>query len=285
MRELIHIVKHSILDCLNLIPFLIIAFLIIELIEHKLSNKNKQIISKSGKFGPIIGSALGLIPQCGFSVVATNLYITRIISLGTLISIYLSTSDEMLPILISEKVSIEKILTILLIKFGIGLVAGILIDLVLKNNKKQKINYDICEDEHCGCSHNHNILKSSFIHTLKTFTFIFIATLIVNLVFEYFGEQYLSKIFLKNTIISPFITSLIGLIPNCGSSIILTELYINNAINLASLISGLLTGSGVALLVLFKSNKNIKENLKILGITYSIGVISGIIITLITSII
>lgn len=285
MQELIHIIKHSILDCLNLIPFLIIAFLIIELIEHKLSNKNKKIISKSGKFGPIIGSFLGLIPQCGFSVVATNLYVTRIISLGTLISIYLSTSDEMLPILISEKVSIEKILTILLIKLVIGLIAGFLIDLVLRSNKKDKMNYDICEDEHCGCNHNHNILKSSFIHTIKTFIYIFIATFIVNLVFEYFGEHYLSQIFLKNTIMSPFITSLIGLIPNCSSSIILTELYVNNAINLPSLISGLLTGSGAAILILFKSNKHLKENLKILGITYIIGVISGIIITLITYII
>ena len=285
MEEFLHVIKHSIIDSLNIIPFLFIAFLIIESIEHKLSNKSKKIISKSGKFGPIIGSLLGLIPQCGFSVIATNLYITRIISLGTLISIYLSTSDEMLPILLSEKASFQTIISLLSIKFIVGLIAGFIIDFVCRKNKKDKILYDICEEAHCGCNHNHNLLKSSAIHTFKTFIFIFIATLIVNFIFEFLGEQYLSKLFLKDTLFAPFITSLIGLIPNCGASVMLTELYLNNAINFGSIISGLLTGSGVALLVLFKSNKNIKENLKVLGLVYSIGVISGIIIEIITKLI
>lgn len=280
MHEIIHIIEHSFLDTINLIPFLFIAFLIIEYIEHKLSSKSKKIISKSGKFGPIFGSLLGLLPQCGFSVVATNLYVTRIISLGTLISIYLSTSDEMLPILLSEQAPIETIILILSIKFGVGLIAGFIIDFIYRKNKKEKLSYDICEDEHCGCNHNHSLIKSSITHTLKTIIFIFIATLIVNLIFTLLGEQYISKLFLKDTIFAPFITSLIGLIPNCGASIMLTELYLNNAINLGAVIAGLLTGSGVALIVLFKSNKDIKENLKILSLVYGIGVIVGIIIEL-----
>lgn len=285
MHEFLHILEHSFLDSIKLLPFLFIAFFIIELIEHKLSDKSKKIISKSGKYGPILGSLLGLIPQCGFSVVATNLYITRILSLGTLISIYLSTSDEMLVILLSRNASISTILPLLGTKFIVGLIYGFIIDFLLRNKKKEKQTYSICEDEHCGCEEEENLLKSSLIHTIKTFIFIFIATFIITLVFELFGEEYLSKILLKDTLISPFITSLIGLIPNCASSVILTELYLSNSINFASIISGLLTGSGVAILVLFKSNKNIKENLTILSLVYGIGVITGIIITLITYII
>ena len=285
MHEFLHILEHSFLDSIKLLPFLFIAFFIIELIEHKLSDKSKKVISKSGKYGPILGSLLGLIPQCGFSVVATNLYITRILSLGTLISIYLSTSDEMLVILLSRNASISTILPLLGTKFLVGLISGFIIDFLLRNKKKDKQIYSICEDEHCGCEKEENLFKSSLIHTIKTFTFIFIATFIITLVFELFGEEYLSKLLLKDTLISPFITSLIGLIPNCASSVILTELYLSNSINFASVISGLLTGSGVAILVLFKSNKNIKENLTILSLVYGIGVITGIIITLITYII
>lgn len=282
MHELIHSIEHSFLDSIKLLPFLFIAFLIIELIEHKLSNKSKKVISKSGKYGPILGSLLGLIPQCGFSVVATNLYITRIISLGTLISIYLSTSDEMLIILLTKNASIKTILPLLLVKFSIGMISGFLIDFILRNKKKKQETYSICEDEHCGCEHEENLLKSSLIHTIKTFIFIFLATFLITYIFELFGEEYLSKLLLKDTIISPFITSLIGLIPNCASSVILTELYLSESINFASIISGLLTGSGVAILVLFKSNKNLKENLTILSLIYGIGVISGIIITIIS---
>ena len=285
MHEFLHILEHSFLDSIKLLPFLFIAFFIIELIEHKLSNKSKKVISKSGKYGPILGSLLGLIPQCGFSVVATNLYITRILSLGTLISIYLSTSDEMLVILLSRNASISTILPLLGTKFIVGLISGFIIDFLLRNKKKEKQTYSICEDEHCGCEEEENLFKSSLIHTIKTFIFIFIATFIITLVFELFGEEYLSKLLLKDTLISPFITSLIGLIPNCASSVILTELYLSNSINFASIISGLLTGSGVAILVLFKSNKNIKENLTILSLVYGIGVITGIIITLIAYII
>lgn len=280
---MLDIIIDTLLDGLKLIPFLFIAFLIIETIEHKLTSKTKDIISKSGNFGPLLGSALGLIPQCGFSVVATNLYITRIISLGTLISIYLSTSDEMLPILLSEQAPLKTILFILAIKFIVGLISGYIIDFILrKKTKKDSINYDICHDEHCGCNHGHNILKSSIIHTLKTILFLVIVIFILNIIFEYFGEHYLKTLFLKGSFIAPFISSLIGLIPNCGASIMITELYLKGALSFGATISGLLTGSGVAILVLFKSNKDIKENIKILATIYSIGVIVGIIIELIT---
>lgn len=278
------IILDTILDSLKLIPFLFVAFLIIELIEHKLTDKNKNILIKSKKIGPILGSLLGAVPQCGFSVMATNLYVTRIITLGTLISIYLSTSDEMLIVMLSENIDISIIIKIILIKIIFGIIYGLIIDKIVTNKKtKEQENYEICNDEHCDCKHG--IVLSSIKHTLHITLFIFIITLILNIIFNYVGEDYLSKIFLTNTIFGTFITSLIGLIPNCASSVILTELYINNSISIGALIGGLLTSSGASLLVLFKNNKNIKENLKIVSLLYSLGVISGIIIELITLII
>lgn len=275
------VILDTIVDSLKLIPFLLVAFLIIELLEHKLNNKTKNIITKSKKIEPIIGSLLGVIPQCGFSVMATNLYITRIITLGTLISIYLSTSDEMLIIMISEKVEISLILKILLIKIFFGIVYGLIIDKIINKKKKDKeTNYELCDEEHCDC--NHSILLSAIKHTLHITLFIFIITLIINTIFTLLGDNYLSKILLNNSILSPFITSLIGLIPNCAASVILTELYLNSTISLGALIGGLLTSSGSSLLVLIKNNKNQKENLSIILLLYALGVLSGIIIELIS---
>ena len=275
------VILDTIIDSLKLIPFLLVAFLIIELLEHKLNNKTKSIITKSKKIGPISGSLLGVIPQCGFSVMATNLYITRIITLGTLISIYLSTSDEMLIIMISEKVEISLILKILLIKIFFGIVYGLIIDKIINKKKKDKeTNYELCDEEHCDC--NHSILLSAIKHTLHITLFIFIITLIINTIFTLLGDNYLSKILLNNSILSPFITSLIGLIPNCAASVILTELYLNSTISLGALIGGLLTSSGSSLLVLIKNNKNKKENLSIILLLYALGVLSGIIIELIS---
>lgn len=275
------VILDTIIDSLKLIPFLLVAFLIIELLEHKLNNKTKNIITKSKKIGPIIGSLLGVIPQCGFSVMATNLYITRIITLGTLISIYLSTSDEMLIIMISEKVEISLILKILLIKIFFGIVYGLIIDKIINKKKKDKeTNYELCDEEHCDC--NHSILLSAIKHTLHITLFIFIITLIINTIFTLLGDNYLSKILLNNSILSPFITSLIGLIPNCAASVILTELYLNSTISLGALIGGLLTSSGSSILVLIKNNKNQKENLSIILLLYALGVLSGIIIELIS---
>lgn len=285
MHELIHCITHTLEEVLILIPFLFIAFLIIELIEHKLSNKSKKIIEKSGKLGPLFGGLLGMIPQCGFSVVATNLYITRIVSLGTLISIYLSTSDEMLPILISRKASISTIIGLLLIKFAIGMTSGFIIDYFVRRYKKKhkiknKGNFDICHDEDCHCE-KENLLVSSLKHTFKTVSFIFIVTFLLHIMMEYLGEDFIKKLFLKDSLLSPFISSLVGLIPNCASSVVLTELYLSGAISLSSVIAGLLTGSGVAILVLFRGNKNLKENLFILGLVYFIGAFSGLIIGII----
>ena len=269
------IILDTILDCLKILPFLFIAFLIIEFFEHKLSHKTEDTIKKAGKFGPLFGSLLGALPQCGFSVLATNLYITRIISLGTLIAIYLSTSDETLPILIAEKAPIDSILFLVVLKILIGMICGFIIDLIIRK-EEPKEHFEICEHDHCDCEHG--IVMSAIKHTLKILIFIFVITFILNAAFHYIGEDNIKHIFDKTNFFTPFIAALIGLIPNCGSSIILTELYIANILPLSSALAGLLANSGVALLILFKSNKNIKENLKIVGILYSISVIAGLLL-------
>ncbi len=278
MRE---VILETIVDSVKLVPFLFIAFLLIELFEHKFNKKSKETLKKSGKFGPVLGSLLGIVPQCGFSVLATNLYVTRIITLGTLFSVYLATSDEMLPLLIANQAPISLIVKILGIKLFLGMLFGFVIDLVIK--KKDDLNYEICHDEHCHCKEG--IVLASIKHTLNIFVFILICTFIINLVLEFLGGEYLEKVFLRDNIFGALLTSLIGLIPNCAASVVLTELFLSNAITFGALIGGLLTGAGVALLVLFKINKNKKENIKILVALYLIGAICGIIIDVLMRII
>lgn len=269
---MLEVIQDTLLDTIKLLPFLFVAFLIIEFIEHKLSNKQENIISKSGKLGPIVGALLGSVPQCGFSVLATNLYVTRIISLGSLISIYLSTSDELIPLMISHNAPLTKILSIVSIKVIIGIISGFLIDLFIR--KTTKSDFVLCEDEDCDC--DHSIIKSSLIHTLKIAFFILIITFLINILFHFVDLSFLESALKNNKILTPFIASLIGLIPNCASSVMISELYLNNLISLGTTLSGLLTGSGVAIMVLVRKNKNISENLFIIGLIYIIGVIWGL---------
>lgn len=276
---MIDIILETIIDSIKLLPFLFITYLIMEYIEHKTKEKTKETIKKSGKIGPLVGSILGVFPQCGFSVSATNLYAARVITLGTLISVYLSTSDEMLPIFISEAVPIDVILKILGIKVLIGMIAGFAIDFVLrlrnKDKEEEKI-VDLCEKDHCHCENG--IIKSSLKHTFNIFIFILLISLVMHIAIHLIGEDAIASIILNKPIIGPIIAGLIGLIPNCAASVILTQMYLENLISAATMMSGLLVGAGVGLAVLFKTNKGIKENLKIVGLLYVIGVISGIVL-------
>lgn len=286
---MLEIIEDTLIDGIKLLPFLFITYLIMEYIEHKMGEKSKNAIKKSGKFGPLFGSILGIFPQCGFSVSATNLYAGRVITLGTLIAVYLSTSDEMLPIFISEAVSPIIILKILGIKLIIGMIAGVIIDLVINLVGKNKISKEeketdeighMCEEEHCHCDEK-GILKSAIHHTLSIFIFIILITFIINIVVHFVGEDTIASWILNKPIIGPMISSLIGLVPNCAASVIITNMYLENVISLGSMIAGLLTGAGVGLAVLFKTNNKLKENIGIMGLLYIIGVISGILIELI----
>ena len=277
---MLDVILDTLIDSIKLLPFLFITYLLMEYIEHKMKHKSKETIQKSGKWGPFFGSLLGIFPQCGFSVSATNLYAGRVITLGTLIAVYLSTSDEMLPIFISEAVSPIIILKILAIKLVIGMIAGFIIDLVINVLTKNKIKENIeqvCEEEHCHCNEN-GILKSSIHHTLNIFVYIIIISFIINTIVHFIGEEAIANLLLNKPIIGPLVSALIGLIPNCAASVIITNMYLQKVISFGSMMAGLLTGAGIGLAVLFKTNNEIKENIKIVVLLYSIGVIVGIVI-------
>lgn len=278
---MLEILEDTIIDSLRLVPFLFITYIIMELIETHTGEKTEKAIRKSGKFGPIIGALLGLVPQCGFSTVASNFYAARIITRGTLIAIFLSTSDEMLPILISKGAEIGLIVQILAIKAFIGLGIGIVIDLLSRENKeKNNIEiYKICESENCNCEEE-GVIKSSIKHTVQIFAYIFIISLVLNSIIYFVGEKKIANLIVNIPILGTVITALIGIIPNCASSIILTELYLEKIIPLGSMIAGLLVNSGIGILVLFKVNKDKKDNLKILTILYIVGITAGIILDL-----
>lgn len=270
----------GLIDTLKLLPYLFITFVILEFIEHKFSKNNSKVLASNKKYGPVIGGLLGALPQCGFSSMAANLFSARVITLGTLIAIFLSTSDEMLPIMISEKADITVLLKIIIFKVIIGIIIGFIIDLIYRK-KQEKIKIkEVCEHDHCSCN-KLGIIVSSIVHTLKIGLFILVANLLINIIIFKVGEENVSHLLLNSNILTYFVSSLIGLIPNCCGSVIITELYLSNMISLGTMLSGLLTGSGLGILLLFKSNKNIKENIMVLSIIYFLGVFIGMIVDLI----
>lgn len=277
---MIDVLLDGLIDTLKLLPYLLITFIILEFIEHKLSNKNQKILVKNKKVGPLVGSLLGALPQCGFSTMAANLFSARVITMGTLIAVFLSTSDEMLPIMLSEKTDIKLILGVIGFKVVVGIIIGFIIDIFYRKKEEKNEIHDLCEHDHCHCK-KENIFISSIIHTLKIGLFILIANLLIGIIIYKVGEDNVSNILLNKNIFTYFLSSLIGLIPNCAGSVIITELYLSKLITIGTMLSGLLTGSGLGILLLFKANKSLKENLSILGIIYLIGVIIGIIVDLV----
>lgn len=280
LEEILHVLLHAALDSLKLLPFLFVTYLIMEYIEHKMTDKSKKAIEKAGRFGPVIGGVVGAVPQCGFSVSATNLYSSRVITLGTLIAVYLSTSDEMIPVLLSESISFSIILKLILLKVFIGMIAGLIIDAVLRKVSKKEENRiaDICEEESCHCENG--ILKSAIKHTLNIFIYILITTIILNCIIEIIGEERIGNLILNKKVIGAIVAGLIGLIPNCASSVIITQLYAKGLISSGALLAGLLVGAGLGLLVLFKTNKKLKENIKIIVLLYAIGTTCGMVFEL-----
>ena len=268
----------AVLDTAKLLPFLFITYLLLELIEHKAAKKTAAAAARAGVFGPAVGGLLGAVPQCGFSASAANLYSGGIISAGTLIAIFLSTSDEMLPVMLSEKASLPRVLAILGIKVVCGILIGFIVDFILHLCKKTPRSNDIshlCEEEHCHCEKG--IFRSALIHTVQIALFIFLFTLLVGGIIYFVGEDKIAALAGESGVFGPLVCGLIGLIPNCASSVVLTELFLDGVISTGSMLAGLLAGSGVGLLVLFRVNgKAVKENLLIAAIIYVSGILVGI---------
>ena len=271
----------GLMDTIKLLPYLFVTFLVLEFMEHKMTKKSQKIMEKNQKFGPILGGLLGALPQCGFGTMCASLFSSKVITMGTVIAVFLSTSDEMLPIMISEKADPMVLLRIISFKVIVGIIVGLFVDFLYhqKHDNEDHI-HDLCEHDHCSCEHD-NLFVSSLKHTLKIGFFILVANLVINLIIFFIGEDNLSNLLRNKNIFTYFIASLIGLIPNCASSVIMTELYLSNIITIGTLIGGLLTGSGLGILLLFRTNKSLKENVSILSIIYFTGVFIGFLVDII----
>ncbi len=290
---LLHSLEHALLDGLKMLPFLFLAYLILEYTEHRASDRFTHLLSHSGPLGVPLGAALGLIPQCGFSVAAANLYCGRIITPGTLIAIFAATSDEALPILLSVSGSGAKILWLLVFKTFFAIAAGYLFDLLFY---RRKCPADHChhddERDHayghlcssCGCEHDGGILKPAIRHTLQIFLFLLAVTFLLNIAMELLGQERIAKILLSDSVLQPFATALVGLIPNCAVSVFLTKLYLIGSVSFGGVVAGLFTGAGVGLAVLFRLDRSLKDNLKLVGYIYLAGAVSGILSELLAGI-
>lgn len=289
----VDIILDAVLDSVKLIPFLFVVYVLIGYLEKNTDNKlyNKVLHAKWG--GPIIGALIGCVPQCGFSVVGANLYSKRMIGLGTLIAIFVSTSDEAIPILIANPSMFKTVFVVLGLKVLFAVLVGLVIEAVGALVGKRKliiagageVEAAFCESEsNCGCGRHHEVHKEVNIwlyalkHSLKILGFIFAVNLILGGLIEGFGEAHIEALLLSNSIFQPALAALIGLIPNCAASIVLTEMFVNGALSLGALIAGLCTGAGVGLVVLFRTNKNMIDNFKIVGILYVIGTLCGMIV-------
>ncbi len=276
------ILLDTILDGVKLLPFLFLTYLVMEALEHSTGNKVQKIIRDAGKVGPLWGGLLGVVPQCGFSAAASSFYAGRVITVGTLFAIFLSTSDEMLPVMLSQAVPIVTIAKILATKVVIAIASGFLVEFVYltllhKKDKEMDIHI-VCEEEHCSCEHG--ILLSSVKHALKIFFYILLISLALNIVIGAIGEDNLAMAISGTPIAGELLAALIGLIPNCASSVVITELYLDGVIHAGAMMSGLLVNAGVGLLVLYRLNRDWKENLSILVTLYGLGVFWGIVIEL-----
>ncbi len=284
---IVDVLKDTGLDTLKTLPVLFLAYLLMEWLEHRTSEKTNNLIQRSGRWGPLWGSLIGVIPQCGFSAAASSFYAGRVITVGTLIAVYLSTSDEMLPIFISEQVPILTILKILGMKVLLGMIGGFSLDAIVRlvRGRKHRPERDPVDINHM-CEHDHaheeedGIWLAALKHTLKITVFLFIVSLILNALIAFVGQARLASILSDRLFLSELLAGIVGLIPNCAASVVITQLYLEGMIGAGPMMSGLLVGAGIGILVLIRENDQPKKNAAIIAILYGYGVLFGTLIDL-----
>ena len=267
---------HGFLDTLKLVPFLFLTYLLMEYIEHKASERIEGVIRRAGALGPLVGGALGCVPQCGFSVAAANLYAGRVVGLGTLVAVFLSTSDEMLPILITGQVPPIKAFAIVGYKAAVGVLVGFIVNITLRffRYKPRHIDIDeICENDNCHCERG--VVYSALHHTVTITVFILIMTVIINAVIYFVGAERIAAAIYDKPFLSYLLSALMGLIPNCAVSVALASLCAQGLIPVGVMMSGLFTGAGVGLLILFRINRHKGENFAAVGILVLSGILFG----------
>ena len=288
MHDFWHLLGHSVLhtleDTAKVVPFLFLTYLLMEFLEHKAGGAPERWLRGSGKVGPLVGGALGVLPQCGFSAAATGFYTGRMITTGTLIAVYLSTSDEMLPILISSGAPIPTILKLLATKLVIGIGAGFAIDGVARLIRKGKPDEqepgieELCERENCDCGDR--FVLSALKHTIYITVFLLIFTFVLNLGIELIGEENIKSVVLDRPVLGSVLAALVGLIPNCASSVALTSLFVDGVLSSGALLSGLMVNAGIGIAILFRNNRPVKDSLRVVGILFGVSVLCGILIDL-----
>lgn len=281
IEQLLASLTDALLDTLKILPFLFLTYLIMEWLEHKTGSRTQAAIRRAGKMGPLFGGILGIFPQCGFSAAASNLYAGGLITAGTLVAVFLSTSDEMLPIFISEAVPVGTIMKVLAIKMLLGIISGFVLDFLYHRLLRREIRYKnihtMCESEHCRCEEG--IFSSAVRHTLHIVLFIFLITIVLNILIEGIGEDRLSGLVLNTPVAGELIAGLIGLIPNCAASVVITQLYLEGIIGAGPMMTGLLAGAGVGVLLLCRMNHGrMKQNIGIIVFLYTSSVLWGILI-------
>lgn len=270
------------------LPVLFVAYLLMELLERSQKLNEEILHGYSHKAGPLLGGLLGVAPQCGISGAAATLFSTGSVTVGTMLAVFFATSDEMLPIMLSSvadgDIRLSSILLIVLGKAALGVALGYLADLLLtKYIRSQKNIHGFCEREHCACDKDEgNVFVSALKHTLKIAVMLIVVNVVLNFVLGVIGVERLSGSVLNRPVIGEILLALVGLIPNCSVSVVITESYLSGLIGLGGLFAGLLSNAGIGLLVLFRTNKNMKENLVITSTLYGLSVVAGLAITLVS---
>lgn len=275
-----HAFLHTIEEAALTLPILYITYLLMELLEHKAGERVNSLISRSGKVAPLFGGLLGAIPQCGFSAAAAGLYAGRVISLGTLLAVFLSTSDEMVPVLLAGKMPPLSVLLLVGVKAIAAVLCGFVIDLLYRPKQAAGQVEELCEQDGCHCE-GKSVFVAALWHALRVALFIFLASFVLHIAIELVGEERIAGLAFNIPVVGHLLAALIGLIPNCAASVVLTELYLGGAMSLGAMLSGLLVGAGVGILVLFRANRHAKENGMILLVLYAIGAALGMLFDLI----
>ncbi|MBE6629706.1 MAG: hypothetical protein E7624_02515 [Ruminococcaceae bacterium] len=277
-HEFLHVLLHALQDSAVVLPFLFLTYLLMELLEHKAGDGVEKAIKRAGRVGPLWGGALGLVPQCGFSALAAGFYAGRVVSVGTLLAVFLATSDEMIPVFLGARVSVSKILIVLGLKLIVAVAVGFLCDLLLRHRAAPLHVEGLCEEEHCHCEKG--VLRSSLHHTVHVFLFILLVNVALGFALELLGEARLAAFMQDIPVLGQLIAALVGLIPNCAASVAVATLYVKGVISAGAMLAGLLTGAGAGLLVLFRTNRHLKENLQIVVILLLTGVLFGTLLDL-----
>lgn len=290
MSLLIHELEHSFWDTLVLVPFLFVTYLVMEAIEHSTEGRAQRAVARAGAAGPVVGALLGALPQCGFSAMAATLYAGRVVTAGTLVAVVLSTSDEMVPVFLAHGASLGTMLAIMTAKVVVGLVAGLVLDALLRVRRSASTDEglhisELCERAHCHCDDGHDhdhghgpggIVRSALVHTAQVTVFIYLVTLVFGLIIEGVGQDALGTILANHPVRATFVAALVGLVPNCAASVAISELYLEGILAAGPMLAGLLASGGMGLLVLWRTNASMRQNLFVTGLVYAVAVLIGL---------